>query len=340
MKALVFVRPGSMEIVERPDPVPGPGEVVVAVRAAGICGSDVHGYVGLTGRRRPGVVMGHEAAGDVLRIGPGVASIRPGQRVALRSILPCGRCEDCRSGRFNVCPDRRGLGMHLDGAYAEQTAIPESLAVPLPDSLSYEEGALVEPLAVAMHALNITPFDLMDVVVVIGAGAIGLLTLLAARLRGAGFVAITDRSPHRLALARDFGADLTIDVTSVEPVAAIRLATHGRAADAVFEAVGTSATVAQSVAVVRAGGRVTWIGNSAPTVELPMQELVTRELIMRGSYGFVGEFEQAIELLASGRTEANRLIERRAPLVDGPAVFGELGDGRLDAVKVMLVPNG
>lgn len=339
MKALVFVGPGEMEVVERPDPRPGRGEVLVAIRAAGICGSDVHGYVGLTGRRRPGVVMGHEAAGDVVEVGPDVASVRAGERVVLRSILPCGRCEPCRRGQSNVCTDRRGLGMHLDGAYAEQIVVPEALALRLPDSLTYEEGALIEPLAVAMHAVNITPFALMDVVVVVGAGPIGLLTLLAARLRGAGTVVITDRSPHRLAVARELGASLTIDVGTTEPVGAVQLATEGRGADAVFEAVGISATVAQSLAVARPGGQVTWIGNSAPTVELPMQEMVTRELTLRGSYGFAGEFQQATDALASGRIEVRRLIERRAPLDEGPSLFRELGDGTLDAVKVILLPS-
>lgn len=340
MKALVFASLGVMEVVERPDRRPGPGEVLIAVRAAGICGSDVHGYMGLTGRRRPGMVMGHEATGDVVEVGPEVAAVRAGERVVLRSILPCGRCQHCRRGQSNVCADRRGLGMHFDGTYAEQIVVPEALALRLPDSLTYEEGALIEPLAVAMHAVNITPFELMDVVVVVGAGPIGLLTMLAARLRGAGSVVITDRSPHRLAVARELGASLTIDVGSTEPVAAVQLATDGRGADAVFEAVGISATVAQSLAVARPGGQVTWIGNSAPTVELSMQEMVTRELTLRGSYGFGGEFQQAADMLASGRIEVRRLIERRAPLDEGPSLFRQLGDGTLDAVKVVLVPNG
>lgn len=340
MKALVFASLGVMEVVERPDRRPGPGEVLIAVRAAGICGSDVHGYMGLTGRRRPGMVMGHEATGDVVEVGPEVAAVRAGERVVLRSILPCGRCQHCRRGQSNVCADRRGLGMHFDGAYAEQIVVPEALALRLPDSLTYEEGALIEPLAVAMHAVNITPFELMDVVVVVGAGPIGLLTMLAARLRGAGSVVITDRSPHRLAVARELGASLTIDVGSTEPVAAVQLATDGRGADAVFEAVGISATVAQSLAVARPGGQVTWIGNSAPTVELSMQEMVTRELTLRGSYGFGGEFQQAADMLASGRIEVRRLIECRAPLDEGPSLFRQLGDGTLDAVKVVLVPNG
>ena len=162
----------------------------------------------------------------------------------------------------------------------------------LPDGISHADGALIEPLAVAMHAVNRTPFDLMDVVVVIGAGAIGLLTVLAARQRGAGSIVVTDRNAHRLAMARTLGADEAINVDVADPVAIVRDATGGRGADAVFEAVGISATVAQSLAVARSGGHVTWIGNLLPVVELSMQELVTRELTLRGAYTFNEEFEQ------------------------------------------------
>jgi L-iditol 2-dehydrogenase len=339
VKALVFRGPGEMPLEDRPDPVPGPGEAVVAIRASGICGSDVHGFSGATGRRRIGVVMGHEAAGDVLAVGPGVTAATVGDRVVLRSILACGHCERCRHGQPNICENRQGMGMHLDGAYAERILVPEALLVPLPDTLSYDDGALVEPLAVAMHAVNITPFELMDFVVIIGAGAIGLLTLLAARQRGAGSIIVTDRDPHRLGVARMLGADQAIDVGQTDPIAAIAAATGGRGADAVFEAVGIAATVAQSVAAARPGGHVTWIGNSAPDVELPMQQLVTRELTVRGAYGFVDEFEQAADALAAGWIDARRLIECVAPLEDGPDLFRQLAAGSLSAVKVVLTPN-
>jgi len=339
VKALVYRGPGEMPVEDRPDPVPGPGQVVVAIRASGICGSDVHGFTGTTGRRRVGVVMGHEASGEVVAIGPEVTTTTVGDRVALRSILPCGVCDRCRHGQPNICEARQGLGMHIDGAYAERVLVPEGLLVPLPETLGYEDGALVEPLAVAMHAVNITPFELMDFVVIVGAGAIGLLTLLAARQRGAGSIIVTDRDPHRLGVARMLGADQAIDVSVGDPIAAVAAATNGRGADAVFEAAGIAATVAQSVAAVRAGGHITWIGNSAPDVEMPMQQLVTRELTIRGAYGFVDEFEQAADALASGWIDARRLIECVAPLEDGPDLFRQLAAGSLSAVKVVLTPN-
>jgi L-iditol 2-dehydrogenase len=339
VKALVFRGSGSMPLEDRPDPRPAPGEIGVAIRASGICGSDVHGFSGATGRRRIGVVMGHEAAGVVDEVGTGVTSVRVGDRVVLRSILSCGRCDRCLHGAPNVCLDRRGLGMHIDGAYAERVVVPEAMAVPLPETLSFENGSLVEPLAVAMHAVNLTAFELRDSVVIVGAGPIGLLTLLAARRRGAGTIIVTDRDPHRLEVAGRLGADHAIDVGSTDPAAAVEAATGGRGADAVFEAVGIAATVAQSVAVARPGGQVTWIGNSAPEVPLPMQQLVTRELTVRGSYGYVDEFAGAIDALAAGWIDAASMIECVARLDEGEDLFRQLAAGSLSAVKVVLVPE-
>lgn len=340
MRALVYVRPGEMAVQERPDRRPGPGEILVTVRAAGICGSDVHGYLGLTGRRSPGTVMGHEAAGDVLEVGPGVSAPAVGDRVALRSILACGICAACLAGRPNVCPNRRGLGMQFDGAYAERMVVPAELAVVIPPTLDDRSAALVEPFAVALHAVAITPLEAGHDVAIVGAGSIGLLTLLGIRRRGVRRVFITDRDGHRLDVARRLGADVAVDVTAADPVALVREATGGFGVEVVFEAVGTSATVAQSLALARSGGQVTWIGNSAPIVELPMQDMVTRELTLRGSYTFVDEFDLAIELLASGQVDVRPLVELTASLDEAPGIFARLGAGTLDAVKVVLLPNG
>ncbi|HET7026624.1 MAG TPA: galactitol-1-phosphate 5-dehydrogenase [Candidatus Limnocylindrales bacterium] len=340
MRALVFEGPWQMPVRKRPEPEAGPGEVVVAIRAAGICGSDVHGYVGTTGRRRPGVVMGHEAAGEVVAIGPDVISVERGARVAVRSVLPCGACEACANGATNICPNRRGLGMQIDGAYADAVVVPEAMVLPIPDAMSYEQAATIEPLAVALHAVNVTPLEAGSSVVIIGAGAIGLLCLLAVRLRESGPIVMTDRSTHRLALANRLGADVAIAAGRRTASDEIRAAAGSDGADVVIEAVGISATAAQSIVVARAGAHVTWVGNSDPRVEIPMQELVTRELVVRGAYAFTHEFEDACELLANGRIDVTPLIEHVAPLEDGPDLFRALGEGRFDAAKVILEPNG
>ena len=338
MRALVYDGPERLHLEERAEPEPGPGEVVVAVHASGICGSDVHGYLGTTRRRRPGVVMGHEAAGVVTLVGEEVDSVVPWAHVALRSILPCGTCDQCRRGRSNVCADRRGLGMHLDGAYADAVVLPADAVVPLPDDLAFEEAALIEPLAVAMHAVEITSFARGDSVAIVGAGPIGLLTLLAVRLRGAGRVLVTDRSEHRLGVARALGATETFDVTRADAVRGILDATGGMGADVVFEAVGSTPTVDQSVRVARLGGLVTWIGNSDPRGELGMQDVVTKELTLRGAYGYVDELDLAARAIADRRVDVRPLIERRAPLEDAVQLFADMAHGRVDAVKVVLTP--
>jgi len=339
MRVLVYDGPERLHLEERAEPVPSTGEVVVDVRASGICGSDVHGYLGTTGRRRPGIVMGHEAAGVVARVGPGVTTLVPGDHVVLRSILPCGVCQQCRRSRPNVCVNRRGLGMHLDGAYADAVVLPEDALLRLPADLDFEEAALTEPLAVAMHAVAITPMAPADSVAIIGAGAIGLLTLLAVRILGVGQIHVTDRSSHRLLVARALGATGTSNVTDVDAVGEILDATDGDGADVVFEAVGSSPTVDQSVRAARLGAQVTWIGNSDPRVELGMQDVVTKELTLRGAYGYVDEFDAAARAIAERRVDVRPLLERRAPLDDAIELFADLAHGRLDAVKVMLVPG-
>jgi L-iditol 2-dehydrogenase len=198
---------------------------------------------------------------------------------------------------------------------------------------------MAEPLAVAMHAANLTPIALMDTLVIIGAGTIGLLTLLCARLRGAGTIIVTDRSSHRLEMARRLGADLVVNIAEHDPVAAVQAHTGGLGAHAVIEAVGVTAAVKQSLAVVRTGGHVTWIGNSQPDVELNMQQVVTRELTVRGAYGFNEEFGRAIEVLR--RTDifdVTQLIEAVEPLDAGPQLIHDLARGSLEAVKVILKP--
>ncbi len=339
MRALVYDGPWQMPLREIEPPAPGPGEVIVAVRAVGVCGSDIHGYTGSTGRRFPGIAMGHEFAGTINAVGPDVAGWQVGDAVIVDPILTCGACEMCQAGRANICLNRTMIGMHQHGAYAEAVRAPARQLHRKPAALPWEQAALVEPLAVALHAVNQTPFRVGESLAIIGAGPIGLLALLVARLRGAGTLAVTDRSPHRLALARQLGADLAIDVAEQEPVAAMQAATGGRGAHAAIEAVGITPTVQQAQAVVRPGGHVTWIGNAAPEVTVPMQQVVTREITVRGVYAFTSEeFAQAIELLAAGRLQVAPLIERIAPLDAGPQLIHDLAKGRLDAVKVVLQP--
>jgi len=319
-------------------PLPTAEDVIISVQAVGICGSDVHGFMGATGRRKPPIVMGHEFSGLITAVGEGVTNYKVGDRVVGQPLLPCGQCHNCRAGVWNICLNRSGLGMNLNGAYAEAVRTPQQLLYRLPDSLSWEQGAMVEPLAVALHAVNLTPLALMDKVVIVGAGPIGLLTLMAARLKGAGTIIITDLIPHRLAMARQLGADVTVNVAEQDPAAVVREHTAGLGGDVVIEAVGETAAVQQALAVVRTGGHVTWIGNSQPEIELNMQQVVTRELTIRGIYGFNKEFAQSLEVIRSGKLDVRPLIEKMAPLEDGPQLIHDLASQKLEVVKVILKP--
>ncbi len=338
MKALVYEGAWQMPLREVETPKPNGDDVVVEVKAVGICGSDVHGFKGATGRRKPPIIMGHEFSGTVTAVGRAVSDYKIGDRVVAQPLLPCGYCENCRAGLTNICSNRSGLGMNLNGAYAEEVRVPEQLLYHLPDEMSWEQGAMVEPLAVGMHAVNLTPFQLMDTLVVVGAGTIGLLTLLSARLKGAGKIIITDLDEHRLEMARKLGADVVVNVGKEDPVAVVKSHTGGAGAAAVIEAVGLTPTVKQSLLVVRDGGHITWIGNSAPEVEIPMQQVVTRELKIAGAYGSNVEFGQAIEAIRTHRIDVTPLIEMTAPLEKGPELVNDLAKGSLDAVKIILKP--
>lgn len=338
MKALVYQGAWQMPVCEIEAPTPAPDEVVVKVQSVGVCGSDVHGYTGSTGRRFPGIAMGHEFCGSIAAVGENVSDYHVGDAVIVDPMLTCGECIMCRSGRSNVCVNRTMIGMHQHGAYAEAVRAPQRQLYRKPDGLSWDHAALAEPLAVALHAVNQTPFQLGESVVIVGAGPIGLLALAAARLKGAGTVIITDQSPHRLELARQLGADLAVNVAEQDAIAAVKEATSGLGADAAIEAVGISPTVQQALAATRIGGNVTWIGNSAPDVSLNMQSVVTREITIRGVYAFTQEFGQAINLLQSGRINVAPLIEYVGPLEQGPTLIHDLAKGTLDAVKVVLKP--
>jgi L-iditol 2-dehydrogenase len=319
-------------------PAAGADDVIVAVQAAGVCGSDVHGFTGRTGRRTPGIVMGHEFTGIITSTGTNVKHYAAGDRVVVQPLTTCGTCPMCRAGQPNICFNRTLIGMHTHGAYAEAVRVPQGQLYRLPDNVGWEQGALVEPLSVALHAVNRTPISLMDTVVVVGAGTIGLLAILAARMKGAGRIIVTDLSPHRLELAQTLGADITVNIAERDPIAAVKEVTEGTGADAAIEAVGISATVQQALAVTRIGGHITWIGNSAPEVTLNMQDVVTREITIGGTYGFNQEFRLAIEALRLGRIDVAPLIERVAPLDDGPQLVNDLAAGTLDAAKVILKP--
>jgi L-iditol 2-dehydrogenase len=336
MKALIYKGPWEMTLEEVAEPTPNTGEVLIDVKAIGICGSDIHGYTGSTGRRWPGMIMGHEFAGVIAATGDNVGAYQPGDEVVVSPMFSVS--DKPEKMPLNFSPNRRLLGVEVNGAFADRVTVKESQLFRKPAGLSWQQAALCEPLAVALHAVQITPIDLMADVAIVGSGMIGLLTLLAVKLKGAGRVIMIDKMQRRLDLAKELGADLIINAGEENAVEKVRSLTDGGVA-VTLEAVGYSATAQQAIDITRNGGDVTWIGNSAKMIEINMQSVVTREITVRGTYAFTDmEFGAAIQALAGGRIDISPLIEKIAPLGEGPDYFKKLASGELDLVKVVLEP--
>lgn len=343
MKSLLLSRYNHLEMADRPRPEPGSGEVLVRIAACGICGSDVHGFDGSSGRRIPPLVMGHEAAGTVAQTGPGVTRFRPGDRITFDSTISCGECFFCRSGDFNLCDRREVIGVSCgdyrrDGAFAEFLAVPERICYCLPESLNFAEAAMVEPVSVALHAVAVSDLRGGETALVLGAGMIGLLTLQAARAAGCRRAFIADMDESRLELARELGATEVIpgseDLTRV-----CRQLTGGAGVDIAFEAVGRDATVAAAIHSTRKGGAVTLIGNIDSQVSLPLQVVVSRQLRLQGVAASCGEYSRAIDWLAEGKIRVRPLITAVAPLEDGPLWFARLQAGEPNLMKIVLAPS-
>ena len=324
MRALLLVAERKLEVVDQELPTPGPGDALVRVRCVGVCGSDLHGYTGHTGRRIPPLVMGHEAAGEVVAVGEGVEGWTAGDRVATQTVAGCGECDRCLAGAENVCERRRIMGMTDPGAYAQYVVWPASCLVALPEGMTYLQASLAEPLGVAVHAAGLVDLEGRSVFVA-GAGPIGLLTVAAVRARGAGTIIVSDLDASRLEAARQIGADHVIDASEREPAAAVRELTGGGGVDVSFEAVGATEPVRQSIDATRNDGIVVWIGNNAEHIQVNMQAIVTRGLTIRGAYGITSaEFQEAVRLLAEGHVPVDVLVNRHATLEEGPELFEEL----------------
>ena len=320
-----------------------PEEVLVRVKACGICGSDVHGMDGSTGRRRPPIIMGHEAAGVISQVGSGVTGWAVGDRVTFDSTIYCGHCGFCQRGLINLCDNRRVLGVSCEeyrqnGAFADFVAVPQHILYRLPDGLAFEQAALVEPFAIALHAVRRAPPTLNDTVVVVGAGMIGLALVQALSQAGCGRLIAVDIADDRLALAAKCGATTTINSATGDAHAAILHLTQGLGADLAFEAVGVTATVGLTLRCLRKGGAATLVGNVTPKIEFPLQSAVTRELTIYGSCASQGEYPACLDMLARGALHAAPLISAVAPLAEGAAWFDRLYRREPGLLKVVLRP--
>jgi L-iditol 2-dehydrogenase len=342
MKALLLTEPSELAVTDVPTPECLADSVLVRVAACGICGSDVHGYDGSSGRRIPPLVMGHEAAGTIAEIGSQVTSFQVGDRVTFDSTVSCGECVYCRRGEVNLCDRRQVLGVSCGdyrrhGAFAEYVAVPARILYRVPDKLSLDHAALIEAVSIAVHAVRRSKIKKGDTALVVGTGMIGLLVIQVLRHVGCKKIVAVDLDETRLTMARESGADQVI-VSSADALAEVLAETNGTGVDQAFEVVGFTPTVQLAISAVRKGGAVTLVGNLAPEVALPLQLVVTRELTLYGTCGSSGEYPQCIELLASGAVKVAPLISAEAPLEEGPAWFTRLHNREPGLMKVLLKP--
>ena len=343
MKALVLEEYNQFVYRDVPEPVMGSNDVLIQVKAVGICGSDVHGMDGSTGRRIPPLIMGHEAAGVVVDTGGGVRSWQKGDRVTFDSTIYCGTCYFCRRGEINLCNNRRVLGVSCEnyrqnGAFAQYVAVPQHILYRLPDELKFEQAAMVEALAIAFHAAARTSIQLDDSVVVVGAGMIGLFVIQTLRLAGCGSIIAVDLDRARLDLALELGADVGLKSDETDVVVEVFALTEGRGADIAFEVVGIGSTLELATRSVRKGGALTLVGNLSSKTDFLLQSVVTRELTLKGSCASQGEYPACLDMIARGSIDVDALISAVAPLSEGASWFDRLYKREPGLMKVVLVP--
>ncbi len=343
MKALTLTGTSQFTYGDAPEPDMAEDEVIIKVDACGICGSDVHGMDGSTGRRIPPVIMGHEAAGTIVRAGAKAGAWREGERVTFDSTLYCGECEYCVDGQVNLCKNRRVMGVSCadyrqNGAFAEYVSVPGRVVCRLPEEVTFEEAVFVEPAAVALHAVRRAGAGPGQTGLVVGAGIIGLLTVQALKAAGCERVYATDLSEGRLALAKELGADEVFPAKAGGLKEAILALTGGEGVDVAMECVGITATVQSAIDCVRKGGTVGLVGNLAQRIEFPLQSVVTREIALFGSCASAGEYPAALKEIAAGRIRVKPLTSAVRPLEEGADWFHKLHAAEGDLIKVILKP--
>jgi len=342
MKALVLEEYKKFKFKDVPDPVPAANEVLIEVKAVGICGSDVHGMDGSTGRRIPPVIMGHEASGIIIGTGESVTGWKTGDRVTFDSTIY--RLDDwyTRKGHYNLSDNRMVLGVSCaefrrDGAFAQYVAVPDHILYRIPDNVSFEQAAMVEPVAVALHSVNLSGVKINDSSAVFGSGMIGLFIIQLLKIAGCNVYAV-DMLPEKLEMAKKAGADLILNSLSDNVPAEILKKTQSRGADFAFEAVGIIPTVKSAIECVRKGGTVVLVGNLSPEVELPLQKVVTREITVKGSCAINGEYPAVLDLISKGKIDVDGMISTVAPLSDGALYFNRLYNKEKGLLKVILKP--
>ena len=338
VKALSYLGPRQMIFTEKETPTPKKGEVLIRVRACGICGSDIHGYLGITGRRTPPVTMGHEFSGEIVSLGEGVSKFSIGDRVTVQPIKFCGVCDLCKSGMTNLCRSRSLFGvLSENGALAEYIAVPDRLLFKIPDNCSYEAAALTEPLAVSYGGLSKSGDLRGKSVAIVGAGTIGLCALALVKMRNPARIIVSDVIVGRLDLALEMGATDVVNPAKEDYLERISEITGGAMLDVSIECVGTERAVNQSIKSLAPSGVSVWLGMSEKEVTINMLEIVSMGRTIAGSYSYTHqEFGDVVELLSSGKLDVSRLVTARISLEEAPHMFERLSDKPDDFLKVVV----
>ncbi|MGE5593931.1 MAG: zinc-dependent alcohol dehydrogenase [Betaproteobacteria bacterium] len=333
MRCQVLYGPRDLRLENRPEPTLGDRDVLIKVRTAGLCGSDFHRYMGH--RQIPGpLVLGHEFSGDVSGVGKSVTRFKPGDRATVQPNFGCGECSMCRSGRENLCKERLGLSVNIDGCFADYVAVPEGYAWHVPQGLSYEQAAIAEPLAVAVRAVKRARVAAGDTVVILGAGPVGLLALQVAKASGASVVAV-DVIAWKLELARNLGADASISGNGDDILTALEEATGEKGARVVIETAGVPSTVELALRLVSPGGRVILVGLAQTTAQVIPAQLVSNEVEVLGSYIYThDEFGAALRLAERRIVNVDAIVSHRLPFDRLAEAFSILERG--EGCKVLI----
>jgi 2-desacetyl-2-hydroxyethyl bacteriochlorophyllide A dehydrogenase len=336
---MLLSAPLTLELVDLPDPViERDDDVIVRVRAASVCGSDTHGYDGKNGRRVAPLVMGHEACGEVVAVGPAVTAVVPGDRVFVMPMEWCGECGPCRRGAFDLCPERKVYGGDLPGAFAERFRIRERTAIPLPDDVTFQQAALIEPLAVVVKGLSRAKVDAGDSVAVIGGGPIGLIATAVLALHRPRRLIVMEPLPARRQIALAMGATHALDPAGPDALERLLELTDGRGVELAVEAVGTTASVASAVDSTAGGGQIVWLGNVGRVVEIDEFKVVWNNLTIHASVGVTRQaVERAMELIASGSVPVTNILTLDVPLDEAVEAFHRTANDA-DVVKTIIRP--
>ena len=342
MKALVLEAYKKFNFKDVANPVITDDEVLVEVKSVGICGSDVHGVDGSTGRRIPPLIMGHEASGQIISTGKNVNGWQPGDRVTFDSTIY--KLDDwyTLNGHYNLSDNRMVLGVSCnefkrDGAFAQYVAVPAHILHRIPNNVSFDQAALVEPVAVALHAVNLSGVKLNDTAVVFGAGMIGLFIIQLLKQAGCNVIAV-DILQEKLVMAKKAGADVILNSQTEELHTEILKLTKNRGADFAFEAIGISATINLAIGSLRKGATLILVGNLSPSIEFPLQKVVTGEITIKGSCAINGEYPAVLELISKGKIDVDSMISTIVPLSEGATYFDKLYNKEPGFLKVILKP--